>query len=178
MAERKVKRCRKCELVNPHVCLTQAARHQPVFIMFDELEPSIATYASSVADRIVTENFNNYADRIWDEYQHALVVAKRCKSCGAAVRTSTWDHLPDCDLDRSLTAQERYQLRHPEWRKRNERKWRIKRRWAVLIGNCGMCIRRPATPGYTSCQRCRTRHIDIEAGRKEAALSAAERQAA
>jgi len=132
--------------------------------------------ANFAVDRILTDQERDTAEQIWEDLCRGLVLSPHCYSCGARCTPFGVAHADDCDIDLSLTCQQRWNLRNPRFVSRKNRIRRIRRRWAALNGRCSLCTKRQPLPGYRWCEGCvdrdrarRSRAGDIVREAREAA---------
>lgn len=149
--------CARCHLSNAHVCVhvdiesQEATYAMPDSIRFAALE---ACGAGEV----------EHEEQLREISEWAEAVSKRCKSCGALCMQFGCRHEDSCDIDLSITAQERWSLRNPQSSRRWTRKKLIRQRWAVLNGRCRECVARPTEVGLVTCRACLDR-IYVSRGR-------------
>lgn len=156
------RRCKRCWLVLPHVCLPSSAFEMVELIGFvRERAPACGhSNGAHVAAEFAAEASDEFieAERV-DSEMDANVRMHRCKDCGGTVAPTHTNHMPDCPMDRSVTPDVRWRLRNPDvfqaMTVRLTRIKRIKRRWAVVTRRCPMCLVSPSPEGFVYCDGCR-----------------------
>jgi hypothetical protein len=132
----------------------------------------LSAEASREVDRLIGASDREFWDRVDDDMRRGITLSKRCMSCSAICTAYGVKHADDCDLDRSLTAEQRYALRNPGHNRRTLRLLLIKTRWALINGRCIACWRRSIDSGKNYCAECRerinARRSEIYALRKQA----------
>jgi hypothetical protein len=166
-------RCGRCHLLEPHVCLHSDA--WPLLTMADD-DAAPEDYVAGPVDREPREAAAAAAEVIDSESENAAIDAivagatasVVCGSCGArGWFAGQWRHRPDCGLDRTLTATQRYLRRNPWRMKRRFRILQIKSRWAVINGMCAVCLDQPSRLGFTRCEECAAAENDRQRKRRE-----------
>lgn len=143
--------------------MAEQANPASLFLSTLDVGDSLLSFrASRAVDRILAERDEAEAAIAGEDVANRVSLSVRCGSCGVIGYLFEWNHLPGCALDRTLTPQQRWSLRHParaieaqrRWNRRNARKRAIKCRWAMLNGRCGSCTRATAEPGRSRCRPC------------------------
>lgn len=128
--------------------------------------------ASREVDRVIEYRESDLLDLFEEGELNARATVMRCKSCGAA-RLSFWRmmHYPGCDLDRTLTADQRWAKRNPGVRKRILRLRLIRERWAAVNGRCPKCATGIPEADRIWCLDCRDHRTALRNRRIERAAS-------
>lgn len=132
----------------------------------------LSAEVSREVDRLVDEVERGFYDRVDEDMRRGIAFSRRCMACGAVCAVFGVKHADDCDLDRSLTAEQRYDLRNPGKKKQQFRIMAIKSRWALMHDRCVTCWRRPRDGVRQRCVECseriNTRSAELYALRKQA----------
>jgi hypothetical protein len=95
-------------------------------------DPILSAAVSRAVDRELGDRERAKNDQVENDMRRGLLFSKYCHECGVRCTQFGMVHADDCDIDRTLSAQQRWKLRHPEWVAPGDRLNRIKRRWALL----------------------------------------------
>lgn len=114
----------------------------------------LSVEVSREVDRLIDDADRKFWDQVDDDMRRGIALSCRCMSCGAVCAVFGVKHADDCDLDRSLTAEQRYRLRNPGHQERQFRLMAIKSRWALMHGRCVTCWKHPRDAGKQRCAEC------------------------
>jgi hypothetical protein len=118
------------------------------------LGPLWSMAASREVDRILDDRDREEKNQLEDDMRRGMLFSRYCQSCWARCTPFGTKHVDGCDLDRTLTFGQRYQLRHPDLSPgKRFRLLAIRARWAVINGRCFRCRTNPRVDA-TYCQPC------------------------